>query len=62
MASQGNAKRSFASRLPFFSNRTDNEKSEGRHSSEEDLRGPPKAPKWSFGVLNDKATVEVPGE
>lgn len=54
MPSPENPKRSLASRLQFFSKRDGGEK-----SSEEDDQ---KAPKWSFGVLNDKETFEVPGK
>lgn len=62
MASQNESSRSFMSRLPFASGRTKEEKSGGRESSDEDTRTASKAPKWSFGVLNDKETVEVPGK
>lgn len=61
MTSQDKHKRSLVSRLPFFG-ATKDEKSAGRDSSEEDDQGVSGAPKWSFGVLNDKQTVEVPGK
>lgn len=61
MAAQDNNKRSFASRIPFYgSMRT--EKTHERESSEEEDTTSSRAPKWSFGVLNDKGTVEVPGK
>lgn len=51
------------SKLPFFgkkarNNANDPEKDHG----EEGLQTTHKAPKWSFGVLNDPDTIEVPGE
>ncbi|CAN8100121.1 unnamed protein product [Discula destructiva] len=61
MASQDDTKRSLASRLPFFSKGSNAAKAAGRESSEEDDQTSSRAPKWSFGVLNDKETFEVPG-
>lgn len=60
MTSKDDSKRSLTSRLPFLGGMK-NEKSAERESSEEDGQTSSRAPKWSFGVLNDKATVEVPG-
>ncbi|KAF3768478.1 MFS general substrate transporter [Cryphonectria parasitica EP155] len=55
-SSQDGTPRTWASRLRFPS-RTKDEKSADRESVEE----PRRIAKWSFGVLNDKETVEVPG-
>lgn len=53
-----------ASRLPFFSkaSNSNGEKPVGRTSLEEEDRTHSGPPKWSFGVLNDKETFEVPGK
>lgn len=61
MISQEKDKRSLLSRLPFVGG-AKTESSSNRESSEEDDQTSFKAPKWSFGVLNDKETVEVPGK
>lgn len=52
-------KRSLVARLPLFGTKPKDQKSA---LSDEDAGTPTGAPKWSFGVLNDKATVEVPGK
>lgn len=58
MATENTNKRSLVSRLPLFGSQSKGQKST---SSDEDLGAPSGPPKWSFGVLNDKATFEVPG-
>lgn len=51
------------SRLPFFSKRkAEGDNVSARGSNEEDERTSNQPPKWSFGVMNDKYTIEVPGE
>lgn len=60
MSTQDDAQPSLVSRLPFFGRRKAKDVNSARESDGEDeSRGPPK---WSFGVLNDKHTIEVPGE
>lgn len=61
MVSQEKDKKSLLSRLPFVGG-AKTESLSKRESSEEDEQASFKAPKWSFGVLNDKETVEVPGK
>lgn len=52
-----------ASKMPFFGKRANSgANSPGKDSDEEGLRAPRKIPKWSFGVLNDPDTIEVPGK
>lgn len=54
---------SVISRLPFFGKRSNRGASASRKdSAEEGLQTSRKTPKWSFGVLNDPDTIEVPGE
>ncbi|KAI3398616.1 hypothetical protein diail_8964 [Diaporthe ilicicola] len=61
MATQGD-KPSIMSRLPFFGKQKAKEVDvSARESDAEDERTSNKPPKWSFGVLNDKNTIEVPG-
>lgn len=50
-------------RLPFFGRRA----AKGvtaleRESDDEEVRATRRPARWSFGVLNDRETVEVPGE
>lgn len=54
-----NNKRSFVSRLPLFGSKSKDEKPA---LSDEDVGKVSSIPKWSFGVLNDRETVEVPGK
>jgi hypothetical protein len=63
MAAQDDTKSSPMSRLPFFGKRKAKEiNSPTRESDGEDEHTSNRPPKWSFGVLNDKNTIEVPGE
>lgn len=62
MATQGDTQPSLISRLPFFGRRKAKDvDAPTRESDGEDERTSPRPPKWSFGVLNDKNTIEVPG-
>ncbi|KUI61984.1 MFS antiporter QDR3 [Cytospora mali] len=63
MSTQDNHQSSpVTSKWPFFGKRTTRAaKNSERDSDEEDLQTARKAPKWSFGVLNDPQTIEVPG-
>lgn len=62
MAARDEAQPSFTSRLPFFGGRKKNVPPRDSHESETDEAPSNAPPKWSFGVLNDKKTIEVPGE
>lgn len=61
MSTQDGNQPSLMSRLPFFGKRKAKDVSSSARESdgEDESQGPPK---WSFGVLNDKTTIEVPGE
>ncbi|KAK2600983.1 hypothetical protein N8I77_010471 [Diaporthe amygdali] len=62
MALKDDTQPSLISRLPFFGKRKaegDNVSATG--SNAEDERTSNQPPKWSFGVMNDKYTIEVPG-
>lgn len=61
MTAPSSSKRFSPSRIPFFSSKANDEKSVDRTSADEDVNAPAKPAKWSFGVLNDRETVEVPG-
>lgn len=62
MATQGDTQPSLISRLAFFGKRKANDiDAPARESNGEDERTSHGPPKWSFGVLNDKNTIEVPG-
>ncbi|KAH9432935.1 hypothetical protein MCOR02_007608 [Pyricularia oryzae] len=61
MAARDEAQPSFTSRLPFFGGRKKNVPPRDSHESETDEAPSNAPPKWSFGVLNDKKTIEVPG-
>lgn len=64
MATQPTEKRTLVSRLPFFGSQRNPAKDaeRGSQSSATEEGSLQKAPKWSFGVLNDVETVEVPGK
>lgn len=64
MASPEAPKRTLVSRLPFFSGKPSQKpkNSTERDSSDEDFGSAARPPKWSYGVLNDKTTIEVPGK
>lgn len=63
MATQDDTQTSPMSRLPFFGRRKAKDtNSPKRESDGEDENTSDRPPKWSFGVLNDKHTIEVPGE
>lgn len=63
MAAQDAPQSSIMSRLPFFGKRKAKDVNvSARESDGEDERTSNRPPKWSFGVLNDKDTIEVPGE
>lgn len=57
MAARDATRPSFTSRLPFFGR----PKANGSNDTESDDPASNAPPKWSFGVLNDKKTIEVPG-
>lgn len=62
MAAQDDTQPSLISRLPFLGRRKAKDKKVSpRESDGEDERTSHRPPKWSFGVLNDKDTIEVPG-
>ncbi|KAK7742805.1 hypothetical protein SLS63_000372 [Diaporthe eres] len=62
MAAQDDTQPSLLSRLPFLGRRKAKDKNVSpRESDGEDERTSHRPPKWSFGVLNDKDTIEVPG-
>lgn len=63
MATQDGSQPSLISRLPFFSRRKAKDEDVARRDSDgEDDGTSQRPPKWSFGVLNDKNTIEVPGK
>jgi len=63
MAPQDDTQSSLMSRLPFFGTRKAKDiNPPTRESDGEDEHTSNQPPKWSFGVLNDKNTIEVPGE
>lgn len=63
MAAQDGSQPSIMSRLPFFGKRKAKDTNVStRESDGEDERTAQHPPKWSFGVLNDKDTIEVPGK
>ncbi|KAH8742381.1 MFS transporter [Diaporthe sp. PMI_573] len=62
MAPQDDTQSSLMSRLPFFGTRKAKDiNPPTRESDGEDEHTSNQPPKWSFGVLNDKNTIEVPG-
>ncbi|ROW10183.1 hypothetical protein VMCG_01689 [Cytospora schulzeri] len=63
MTTQDSSQRSpVKSKLPFFGKRAaGGDNVPRKDSDEEGLRTPRKTPKWSYGVLNDPETIEVPG-
>ncbi|KAL1859693.1 hypothetical protein Daus18300_009412 [Diaporthe australafricana] len=62
MANQDDTQPSLISRLPFFGKRKAKDVNvSARESDAEDERTSQQPPKWSFGVLNDIQTIEVPG-
>ncbi|TLS26411.1 hypothetical protein PpBr36_04847 [Pyricularia pennisetigena] len=61
MTARDGAKPSITSRLPFFGGRKANSSPSNSNESESDGPASNAPPKWSFGVLNDKKTIEVPG-
>ncbi|KAL8294554.1 hypothetical protein RB600_000477 [Gaeumannomyces tritici] len=63
MAARDATQPSFTSRLPFFGGRRANNNASAGDCNESELDEPASnaPPKWSFGVLNDKKTIEVPG-
>ncbi|KLU83024.1 MFS transporter [Magnaporthiopsis poae ATCC 64411] len=61
MAARDATKPSFTSRLPFFGGRKAGASSGDSEDAESDQPASNAPPKWSFGVLNDKKTIEVPG-
>lgn len=62
MAARDATRLSFTSRLPFFGGRKANASAGDSNETESDEPASNAPPKWSFGVLNDKKTIEVPGE
>lgn len=62
MATRDATQRPFASRLPFVGGRKTNSSAGDSDEIESDQPASNAPPKWSFGVLNDKKTIEVPGE
>lgn len=61
MATRDATQRPFASRLPFVGGRKTNSSAGDSDEIESDQPASNAPPKWSFGVLNDKKTIEVPG-
>lgn len=61
MAARDATPPSFTSRLPFFGRRKANASVGDSNETESDEAASNAPPKWSFGVLNDRKTIEVPG-